>query len=77
MMAGAFLFLGCHGLLAWAEQRVTSGEAALFMTAIPLWLIGLESLLARTRRPAECWPGWAWASAGSRCSPGRGLVRAA
>ncbi len=46
-IAGAFLFLGCHGLLAWAEQRVTSGEAALFMTAIPLWLIGLESLLAR------------------------------
>jgi drug/metabolite transporter (DMT)-like permease len=46
-VAGALLFLGCHGLLAWAEQRVTSGEAALFMTATPLWLIGLESLLAR------------------------------
>jgi drug/metabolite transporter (DMT)-like permease len=45
--AGVLLFLGCHGLLAWAEQRVTSGEAALFMTAIPLWLITLESLLAR------------------------------
>lgn len=48
-VAGAFLFLGCHGLLAWAEQRVSSGEAALFMTAIPLWLIALES--AATRRP--------------------------
>ncbi|MGH7579469.1 MAG: DMT family transporter [Gemmatimonadales bacterium] len=46
-VAGAFLFLGCHGLLAWAEQRVSSGEAALFMTAIPLWLIALESVLAR------------------------------
>jgi len=46
-VAGAFLFLGCHGLLAWAEQRVTSGEAALFMTAIPLWLIALESVLLR------------------------------
>jgi drug/metabolite transporter (DMT)-like permease len=45
--AGALLFLGCHGLLAWAEQRVTSGEAALFMTAIPLWVIALESLLLR------------------------------
>ena len=45
--AGVLLFLGCHGLLAWAEQRVTSGEAALFMTAIPLWLIALESLLGR------------------------------
>jgi drug/metabolite transporter (DMT)-like permease len=46
-VAGTFLFLGCHGLLAWAEQRVSSGEAALFMTAIPLWLIALESLLQR------------------------------
>ena len=46
-VAGVLLFLGCHGLLAWAEQRVTSGEAALFMTAIPLWLIALESLLTR------------------------------
>jgi drug/metabolite transporter (DMT)-like permease len=52
-VAGALLFLGCHGLLAWAEQRVSSGEAALFMTAIPLWLITLESVLERrlpTRR---------------------------
>jgi drug/metabolite transporter (DMT)-like permease len=48
-IAGAFLFLGCHGILAWAEQRVTSGEAALFLTAIPLWLIALDSLL--NRRP--------------------------
>lgn len=46
-VAGVLLFLGCHGLLAWAEQRVTSGEAALFMTAIPLWLIALESILGR------------------------------
>jgi drug/metabolite transporter (DMT)-like permease len=46
-VAGGFLFLGCHGLLAWAEQRVTSGEAALLMTSEPLWLIALESLLSR------------------------------
>ena len=46
-LAGGLLFLGCHGLLAWAEQRVSSGEAALFMTAIPLWLVALESILLR------------------------------
>jgi drug/metabolite transporter (DMT)-like permease len=46
-VAGALLFLGCHGLLAWAEQRVPSGEAALFMTAIPLWLVTLDSILLR------------------------------
>ncbi len=46
--AGAFLFVGCHGVLAWAEQRVSSGQAALFMTSIPLWLVLLTS--ARERR---------------------------
>ena len=49
LIAGAFLFLGCHGILAWAEQRVSSGEAALFMTAIPLWLVVLDAV--RLRQP--------------------------
>jgi drug/metabolite transporter (DMT)-like permease len=48
LVAGTFLFLGCHALLAWAEQRVSSGEAALLMTAIPLWLVLLSA--ARERR---------------------------
>jgi drug/metabolite transporter (DMT)-like permease len=48
LAAGSFLFLGCHALLAWAEQRVSSGEAALLMTAIPLWLVLLSA--ARERR---------------------------
>ena len=47
IVAGAFLFLGCHGVLAWAEQRVSSGEAALFMTAIPLWLVSLDAVRVR------------------------------
>jgi len=51
-IAGGFMFLGCHGLLAWGEQRVTSGEAALFMTAEPLCLVALESLLDR-RAPSS------------------------
>lgn len=46
--AGALLFLGCHGVLAWAEQRVSSGEAALYMTSISLWLVLLDA--ARLRR---------------------------
>jgi drug/metabolite transporter (DMT)-like permease len=48
-LAGAFLFVGGHGVLAWAEQRVPSGQAALFMTCIPLWLVLLTSV--RERRP--------------------------
>jgi drug/metabolite transporter (DMT)-like permease len=46
-LAGAFLFVGCHGVLAWAEQRVSSGQAALFLTSIPLWLVLLTSVRER------------------------------
>ncbi|HEY3012617.1 MAG TPA: EamA family transporter [Gemmatimonadales bacterium] len=49
--AGVFLFGGCHSVLAWAEQRVSSGQAALFLTAIPLWLVLLTSLRQRRAPP--------------------------
>jgi drug/metabolite transporter (DMT)-like permease len=49
--AGAFLFVGCHGLMAWAEQRVTSGQTALYATATPLWIVLLDALHSR-RAPA-------------------------
>jgi drug/metabolite transporter (DMT)-like permease len=48
-IAGALLFIVCHGLLAWAEQRVSSGTASLFMTGIPLWVVVLNAV--RERRP--------------------------
>ena len=54
LVAGAFLFLGCHALLAWAEQRVSSGEAALLMTAIPLWLVLLDAGVAASFRASAC-----------------------
>jgi drug/metabolite transporter (DMT)-like permease len=47
-VAGTFLFVGCHGVLAWAEQRVSSGQAALYLTSISLWLVVLVA--ARERR---------------------------
>ncbi len=46
-VAGLLLFLGCHALMAWAEQRVTSGQAALLMTAIPVWMVVLSALIER------------------------------
>ncbi|HEU4631058.1 MAG TPA: EamA family transporter [Gemmatimonadaceae bacterium] len=49
-IGGALLFLGCHALLARAEQRVSSGQAALVRTAIPIWMVLLEAARAR-RRP--------------------------
>lgn len=50
-MAGVLLFVGCHGVMAWAEQRVSSGQAALLLTSIPLGLVLLTALLER-RRPS-------------------------
>jgi drug/metabolite transporter (DMT)-like permease len=40
---GGALFLGGHGLLAWAQQDVPSGVAALLVGTIPLWF----AILAR------------------------------
>jgi drug/metabolite transporter (DMT)-like permease len=51
--AGAWLFLGCHAVLAWAEQRVPSGQAALYCTAIPLWTVALAAARERRRPTAR------------------------
>ena len=51
LFAGACCFLGCHGLLAWAEMRLDSGLAALLSSTLPIWMVllaplrGLESEL--------------------------------
>jgi drug/metabolite transporter (DMT)-like permease len=39
---GAMFFLIGHGLLAWAQQYVPSGMAAVLVSAEPLWIIGIE-----------------------------------
>jgi len=48
-IAGLFLFLGSHVSMAWAEQRMSSGQAALYTSAIPLWIVLLESARERTK----------------------------
>jgi drug/metabolite transporter (DMT)-like permease len=50
-VVGVLLFLGCHGLLAWAQGRVASGVAALGMATLPLWMTLLDWLWAGARRP--------------------------
>ncbi len=45
LIAGGFCFLGCHGLLAWAELRVNSGLAALLSATLPISMV----VLARVR----------------------------
>ena len=44
-IAGAFCFLGCHGLLAWAEMHINSGLAALLSATLPISMV----VLARVR----------------------------
>ena len=51
--AGLLYFLGCHGLLAIAERRVTSGEAALYSSSIPLFVVLLHALWRRYAPPAR------------------------
>lgn len=42
---GGALFLAGHGGLAWAQQTVPSGLAALLIASIPLWMVLLDRLL--------------------------------
>ena len=48
-IAGALLFLGAHGSIAWAEQRVPSGLAALLSATLPLWVVLLARFKGRDR----------------------------
>jgi len=59
-VAGTLLFLGCHTLLAGAERRVSSGQAALLLTSIPLWLVVLDAARARRRPSARVFAGLIW-----------------
>ncbi|HEU4828706.1 MAG TPA: EamA family transporter [Gemmatimonadales bacterium] len=46
-VSGFLLFLAAHSVLAWAEIRLPSSQAALLLTAIPAWLVILEALRLR------------------------------
>ncbi|HSG82869.1 MAG TPA: EamA family transporter [Gemmatimonadota bacterium] len=48
-LAGSLLFLVGHGGLAWAEQRMASGPAALISATSPLWMILIAMLMERRR----------------------------
>lgn len=64
-LVGAFLFLGAHGALAWAETRVPSGIAGLGMATIPVWLVLVNWLGAGGERPRPAtWLGLASGVAG-------------
>lgn len=48
-IAGGFFFLGSHGTLAWAEQKVPSGLAALLCATLPLWIVALSKFIGKKR----------------------------
>src|SRR5688572_26083199 len=50
-IVGTALLLGGNGLVAWAEQTVSSGVAALMITTSPFWLVLFESLRAGGAKP--------------------------
>jgi drug/metabolite transporter (DMT)-like permease len=48
---GALFFVGCHGVLAYAQQRVPSGLAAVLLATIPFWIALLKTMLPGDERP--------------------------
>jgi drug/metabolite transporter (DMT)-like permease len=50
---GGALFLGGHGALAWAQQRIPSGVAALVIASIPLWVAVLDRVAFGRRLSAR------------------------
>src|ERR1700722_19298001 len=49
LIVGLLFFVGCHGLLAWAQRGVETGFAALMLATVPLWVPLLDRL--RGARP--------------------------
>ena len=47
---GAMFFLIGHGVLAWAQQYVPSGMAAVLVSVEPLWIIGIEWFFLKDTR---------------------------
>jgi drug/metabolite transporter (DMT)-like permease len=43
-IVGLLLLLGGNGGLVWAEQRIPSGIASLFIATAPLWMVLIDSL---------------------------------
>jgi drug/metabolite transporter (DMT)-like permease len=43
-IVGLLLLLGGNGALVWAEQRIPSGIASLFIATAPLWMVLIDAL---------------------------------
>ncbi|MGV7214191.1 EamA family transporter [Bradyrhizobium sp. UFLA05-112] len=50
-LCGLLFFVGCHGVLAFAQQSVPSGVAAIVLATIPFWLLLIDVLFPGDQRP--------------------------
>jgi drug/metabolite transporter (DMT)-like permease len=51
-IAGVLMLCAGNGAVAWAEERVPSGLAALIVAVVPLWMVLLDWLRPRGTRPS-------------------------
>jgi drug/metabolite transporter (DMT)-like permease len=56
---GGLLFVGGHGALAWAQQTVPAGVAALLVGSIPLWMAFLDRVAFGRRLTSSTYVGFA------------------
>src|SRR3954454_18538499 len=50
-ICGVLFFVGCHGTMAYVQQRVPSGLAAVLLATIPFWVALISALLPGGQRP--------------------------
>jgi drug/metabolite transporter (DMT)-like permease len=56
---GGLLFVTGHGVLAWAQQTVPAGVAALLVGSIPIWMALLDRIVFGRRLPPSAYLGFA------------------
>lgn len=54
---GTLLLLGGNGFVAWSEQRIQTGLAALIIATVPFWMTLLGALWRREAVPVRVWVG--------------------
>ncbi len=57
LLLGALLILVGHGAVIWAEQRISSGLAALLVAVEPLWIVLLQLHPKEKTPPGRVWAG--------------------
>jgi drug/metabolite transporter (DMT)-like permease len=50
-LCGLLFFVGCHGMLAFAQQKVPSGIAAIVLATIPFWIVLIDFLMPHDAPP--------------------------